>query len=1364
MDHQPSSSPTTPAAAAPPPFHGAADGGAASSPSPCWSRSLGLAWYLTHRAPATVPGGGPGPPGAGAGGAARGAAPGARGAPPSTVGVAPARHADIPVIIEALGTVTPVAIATVTPQVSGVLTQVLYQEGQMVQKGQVLATIDPKPFQAALAQANAARLRDVAQLDAARVQLERYQVLLKQDSIARQTVDTQDALVKQLTGTVALDRANEDTARLNLQWSRIVAPIAGRVGLRPIDAGNYIASGNATGVATITQISPIDVQFSIPQELVPEVKARIAAGAQLPVTAWDSGRTRQLDDGEFLTLDNQIDVQTGTIKAKARFANAGGALFPNQFVNVRLLLQTIDGAVVGSGHRAAARSERRFRLRRQCRPYRVAAQRQGRHLGRRRCRDHRRPGIRRAGRHRRRRSVEGRRTNSDQRGSARGYGSGYGCNSDSRCGSRHPQRPPRCRGPGRCAYNAVSPSRPFIERPVATSLLMLAIVLAGLVGFRFLPLSALPQVDYPTIQVQTLYPGASPEVMGNTVTAPLEGQFGQMSGLDRMSSTSAAGVSVITLQFSLNLSLDVAEQEVQAAINASGSLLPADLPAPPVYAKVNPADAPVLTLAVSSDSMPLPDVQNLVNTRLAQKISQVTGVGLVSLSGGQRPAVRIQANTQALASYGIGLDTLRTAISNANSNAAKGNFDGPKRAYSINSNDQLLTADDYRGLIVAYRNGAPVRISNVADVVESAENNQLGAWAGLPCAPRAAKPAATADRSGSECRGNEGAALIPAIIMNVQRQPGANVIATVDAIKAQLPALQAGLPASVTVDVLADRTSGIRASVNDVEKELLLAVVLVVLVIFAFLGSPRATVIASIAVPISLIGTFGLMYLLGYSLNNLSLMALTIATGFVVDDAIVMIENISRYIEHGEPPMRAALTGATQIGFTIISLTISLIAVLIPLLFMSDVVGRLFREFAVTLAITILISAVVSLTLVPMMSARWLKTRRDEGAAGAVASRGQRFFAAVLNRYDHSLVWVIDHQRLTLLVALATFAITVLLYVTIPKGLFPTQDTGQLQARVQAAQDVSYDRMADLQAQAAQAILADPAVQNLSSIVGVDAANNTMLQTGSMLINLVSSHGDQQVVMNRLRDRVRTVPGVTLYLQPTQDLTIDAETGPTEYRASLEGVDNAQITKWMGLLIARLQDAPEVRNVSSDAGVQGMTSNIDVDRDTASRLGITASAGRRRALQRVRPAHRLDDLHRNQSVPRDSRGCTRTGDECRRRRQAEPDLQQRAADAAVRVREDHRAACAAADHARRPVSGKHAQLRHRAGCRARPRGRRGAQGRAGHRTAVDDHAELSRRFGGLRAVAGQRALADPGRGGVRLHRARRALRKLTCTR
>ncbi|MDP3824127.1 MAG: efflux RND transporter permease subunit [Burkholderiales bacterium] len=743
----------------------------------------------------------------------------------------------------------------------------------------------------------------------------------------------------------------------------------------------------------------------------------------------------------------------------------------------------------------------------------------------------------------------------------------------------------------------MSPSHPFILRPVATSLLMVAIVLAGFVGFRFLPLSALPQVDYPTIQVQTLYPGASPEVMSRTVTAPLERQFGQMSGLDRMSSTSAAGVSIVTLQFTLGQTLDVAEQEVQAAINAGGSLLPADLPAPPVYAKVNPADAPVLTLGVTSDTLPLTEVQNLVNTRLAQKISQVTGVGLVSLSGGQRPAVRIQADTQALSSYGIGLDTLRSAITSANSNSAKGSFDGPKRAYTINANDQLLTAGDYKNLIVAYKNGAPVRLTDVAQVVDSAENTKLGAWAN--------------DQ--------------PAIILNVQRQPGANVIATVDAIKAQLPELQKALPGSVNVAVLADRTTGIRASVEHVEIELLLAVVMVVLVIFAFLGSLRATVIASIAVPISLIGACGAMYLLGYSLNNLSLMALTIATGFVVDDAIVMIENISRYLEEGEPPMEAAMKGAAQIGFTIISLTVSLIAVLIPLLFMGDVVGRLFREFAVTLAITILISAVVSLTLVPMMSARWLHgapgrgyAATPRGGAGPLGSgpapaplpsRAERFFGGVMTRYDRSLQWVFAHQALTLMVALATMVLTVLLYITIPKGLFPTQDTGQLQARIEAAQDVSFERMAQLQQDAAKAILQDPEVRNLSSFIGVDAANNTMLHTGSMLINLKPDRGNPQDTMQRLRERVKAVPGVTLYLQPTQDLTIDAETGPTQYRASLEGADTATVNEWIGKLVAQLQTASDtVRNVSSDAGAEGLAAYIAVDRDTASRLSITASA------------------------------------------------------------------------------------------------------------------------------------------------------------
>jgi multidrug efflux pump len=724
----------------------------------------------------------------------------------------------------------------------------------------------------------------------------------------------------------------------------------------------------------------------------------------------------------------------------------------------------------------------------------------------------------------------------------------------------------------------MSPSRPFILRPVATALLMVAIVLAGLVGFRFLPLSALPQVDYPTIQVQTLYPGASPEVMGRTVTAPLEKQFGQMSGLQRIASTSASGVSMITLQFTLGVALDVAEQEVQAAINAANSTLPQDLPAPPVYAKVNPADAPVLTLAASSETLTLPEVQNLVNTRLAQKISQVNGVGLVSLAGGQRPAVRIQADTQALASQGIDLTTLRTAITNANANSAKGSFDGAARSYTINANDQLLTVDDYKKLIVAWRNGAPVRLADVAQVVDSAENVKLGAWA-------------------------DGTA---AVIVNVQRQPGANVIQTVDAIKARLPDLTASLPANIHVEVLSDRTNGIRASVEHVEIELVLAVVMVVLVIFFFLHSVRATVIASLAVPISLIGTCGLMYLLGYSLNNLSLMALTIATGFVVDDAIVMIENISRHIEEGEPPMQAALKGAKQIGFTIISLTVSLIAVLIPLLFMGDVVGRLFREFAVTLAITILISAVVSLTLVPMMTGRMLRSGEQPHGLGA---RIQRGFDAVVARYDRGLQWVLDRQGATLWVALATLVLTVFLYIVIPKGLFPTQDTGQLQGRLQASQTVSYARMAELQQQAVQAIVADPDVEHVASLVGVDAANNTMLHTGSLLIELKRGRsGSQEALMERLRSRVAKIAGLTLYLQPTQDLTIDAETGPTQYRVSIEGADEASVAQWASALAQKLQGVAQVRNVVTDVGATGAAVQVDIDRDTASRLGISASS------------------------------------------------------------------------------------------------------------------------------------------------------------
>ena len=734
----------------------------------------------------------------------------------------------------------------------------------------------------------------------------------------------------------------------------------------------------------------------------------------------------------------------------------------------------------------------------------------------------------------------------------------------------------------------MSPSRPFIMRPVATSLLMAAILLAGMVAFKFLSLSALPEVDYPTIQVQTFYPGASPEVMTATVTAPLERQFGEMTDLNRMSSISSGGASVITLQFNLDLGLDVAEQEVQAAINAAGNLLPADLPAPPVYAKVNPADAPVMTLAMTSKSVPLTQIEDMADSQLGQKISQIAGVGLVSVAGGQRPAVRIQVNTRALANYGLSMETLRTAIGNANANGAKGSFDGPSRSFAINSNDQLTSADDYMNLIVAYKNGAPIRLKDVATAVNAPENTQLGAWSG-------------------QITKNGGASVQPAIILNVQRQPGANVITTVDQIKKQLPSLEAGLPEGVRTAVLTDRTTSIRASVTDVEFELMLSVVLVVAVIFLFLRSGPATFIASVAVPLSLVGTFAVMYLLNFSLNNLTLMALTIATGFVVDDAIVMIENISRYIEAGETPMNAALKGAEQIGFTIISLTVSLIAVLIPLLFMGDVVGRLFRQFAITLAVTIVISAIVSLTLVPTLSARWLKTH-EKAADSRLGKRTEAIFNSVVDRYDRGLEWVLDRQMATLIVALATLALTVLLYIFIPKGLFPTQDTGLLQGVTQSTQTISYAHMATVQNQLATALMKDPDVENISSYVGVDGTNNT-LNAGRMLISLKprgQRTGSQAQVMADLGRRAREVAGVTLYLQPVQDLTIDSNVGPTQYEFALQGSNQDEINLWAGKLVAQLANTPQVRNVSADVQSQGLSAMVNIDRATAARLGVTA--------------------------------------------------------------------------------------------------------------------------------------------------------------
>jgi multidrug efflux pump len=724
----------------------------------------------------------------------------------------------------------------------------------------------------------------------------------------------------------------------------------------------------------------------------------------------------------------------------------------------------------------------------------------------------------------------------------------------------------------------MNPSRIFVLRPVATALLMAAIMLVGMFAYRFLPLSALPEVDYPTIQVSTFYPGASPDVMTSSVTAPLEVQLGEMPGLDQMASISSAGASVITLQFSLDLSLDVAEQEVQAAINAAGNLLPSDLPAPPIYAKVNPADAPVLTLALSSKTLPMTKVEDLADTRMAQKISQLPGVGLVSLVGGNRPAVRVQANNLQLAAYGLNIDDLRTTLGNANTNQPKGNFDGPQRAYTINANDQIEKASEYNDLVIAYRNGNPVKLADVAQARDAPENTKLAAWVNTD----------------------------PAIVMNIQRQPGANVISVVDSIQQLLPALQASLPAGLDVQVVTDRTTTIRASVADVEFELGLAVVLVVVVIFLFLRSPSATLIPSLSVPLSLVGTLAVMYLAGFSLNNLSLMALTIASGFVVDDAIVMIENISRYIEAGDRPVQAALKGSAQIGFTIISLTVSLIAVLIPLLFMPDVVGRLFREFAITLAVTIVISAIVALTLVPMMCAKILRHQRPSEMS-PIARKSQEWFDAVIAEYGRLLTWVLDHQPLTLLVAVATLGLTVFLYVIIPKGFFPVQDTGLIQGISVASPSISFAAMADRQQALAAAVLRDPDVTSLTSFIGVDGTNMT-LNSGRFLINL-KPRDERRLsaseIIRRLETEVEGVSGITLFMQPVQDLTIDATVSRSQYQFVLEDANAAEFATWVPRLLQRLGQIPEITDVGSTFSDSGLSVYVRIDRATAARFGIT---------------------------------------------------------------------------------------------------------------------------------------------------------------
>ena len=723
----------------------------------------------------------------------------------------------------------------------------------------------------------------------------------------------------------------------------------------------------------------------------------------------------------------------------------------------------------------------------------------------------------------------------------------------------------------------MNPSRPFILRPIATSLLMAAVLLIGIIGYRQLPIAALPEVDYPTMQVLTFYPGASPEVVASAITAPLERQLGEVPGLNQMLSSSSDGASVITLQFNLSLSIDVAEQDVQEAINAAQNFLPAGLPMPPVYNKVNPADAPILTLALTSDTMPLSQVEDYTDTRLAEKISQLPGVGAVTISGGQKPAVRVQVNPTQLASYGLNLEDVRTSLTAASIDTAKGSFDGPAQSFQIGANDQITTSADYKKLVLAYRNGAPVMLTDVAKVVDGVENAEQSAWMNS----------------------------VPAVIVNIQRQPGANIIDVVDKIKSLLPKLRATIPPVIKIAVLTDRTTTVRASVSDVEFELMLCIALVVAVIFVFLRTLAATLIPSIAVPLSLVGTFGAMYALGFSLNNLTLMALTISTGFVVDDAIVMIENITRYVEQGEKPLDAALKGAEQIGFTIMSLTISLIAVLIPLLFMGDITGRLFREFAITLSATILISAVVSLTLTPMLCAKLLK-HKDESQQGRFYRQSERVFERIIDFYRRTLDWVLERRTLTLLVAVATLLLTVVLYIIVPKGFFPVQDTGEIQAVSEATQSVSFAKMAQLQQQMAATILKDPSVESLSSFIGVDGTNTT-LNSGRIQINLkpLSDRKSAPQVIAALRASLANLDGVSLYMQPVQDISVEDIVSRTEYQYSMQDPNGDELASYSAQFVDRLKHLPELEDVASDQQNDGRQAALSIDRPTASRLGIT---------------------------------------------------------------------------------------------------------------------------------------------------------------
>lgn len=1097
---------------------------------------------------------------------------GMRSGPLAPVQAATAVEQAVPRYLTGLGTITAANTVTVRSRVDGQLIALHFQEGQQVKAGDLLAEIDPSQFKVALAQAQGQLAKDKATLANARRDLARYQQLAKTNLVSRQELDAQQALVSETEGTIKADEASVASAQLQLDWSRITAPVDGRVGLKQVDVGNQISSGDTTGIVVITQTHPIDLLFTLPESDITTVVQAQKAGKPLVVEAWDRTNSKKLSEGTLLSLDNQIDATTGTIKVKARFNNQDDALFPNQFVNARMLVDTEQNAVViptaalqmgNEGHFVWVLNSENKVSKHLVTPGIQDSQkvviRAGISAGDRVVTD----GIDRLTEGAKVEVVEAQSaTTPEEKATSREY-------AKKRSTLLMQVLPPSSTG---------GPSRLFIMRPVATTLLMVAILLAGIIGYRALPVSALPEVDYPTIQVVTLYPGASPDVMTSAVTAPLERQFGQMSGLKQMSSQSSGGASVITLQFQLTLPLDVAEQEVQAAINAATNLLPSDLPNPPVYSKVNPADPPIMTLAVTSTAMPMTQVEDMVETRVAQKISQISGVGLVTLSGGQRPAVRVKLNAQAIAALGLTSETVRTAITGANVNSAKGSLDGPSRAVTLSANDQMQSAEEYRQLIIAYQNGAPIRLGDVATVEQGAENSWLGAWANKE----------------------------QAIVMNVQRQPGANIISTADSIRQMLPQLTESLPKSVKVTVLSDRTTNIRASVDDTQFELMMAIALVVMIIYLFLRNIPATIIPGVAVPLSLIGTFAVMVFLDFSINNLTLMALTIATGFVVDDAIVVIENISRYIEKGEKPLAAALKGAGEIGFTIISLTFSLIAVLIPLLFMGDIVGRLFREFAITLAVAILISAVVSLTLTPMMCARML-SQESLRKQNRFSRASEKMFDRIIAAYGQGLAKVLNHPWLTLSVALSTLLLSVLLWVFIPKGFFPVQDNGIIQGTLQAPQSSSFTNMAQRQRQVADVILQDPAVQSLTSFVGVDGTNPS-LNSARLQINLkpLDERDDRvQKVIARLQTAVDKVPGVDLFLQPTQDLTIDTQVSRTQYQFTLQATSLDALSTWVPQLMEKLQQLPQLSDVSSDWQDQGLVAYVNVDRDSASRLGIS---------------------------------------------------------------------------------------------------------------------------------------------------------------